>query len=175
MVFVGIYTALYDYAPQGENELAIQEGELLYVLDKSTEDDWWKAKKRAAADEEEEPTGLIPSNYVEEVSGSATHHYERGPEFDTGIYYGHMGASICYILDLDSHGISLETFANRSSLNRPSRYIRPKLYLITLDKQLKSCLSLKMQFCRSTTLLTLIGRWWGRMGSLALLRQTILN
>ncbi|KAI9775663.1 MAG: cytoskeletal protein binding protein [Candelina submexicana] len=67
MVFVGIYTALYDYAPQGENELAIQEGELLYVLEKSTEDDWWKAKKRAAADEEEEPTGLIPSNYVEEA------------------------------------------------------------------------------------------------------------
>lgn len=94
MVFVGICTALYDYAPQGENELAIQEGELLYVLDKSTEDDWWKAKKRAAADEEEEPTGLIPSNYVEEVSGSATHHYERGSECDTRIYYGHMGARI---------------------------------------------------------------------------------
>ena len=68
MVFLSIATALYDYQPQGENELAIQEGELLYILEKSTEDDWWKAKKRAPDDEEEEPVGLIPSNYVEEVS-----------------------------------------------------------------------------------------------------------
>ena len=68
MVFVSICTALYDYAPQSDNELAIQEGELIYVLEKSTEDDWWKAKKRAPSEDEEEPVGLIPCNYVEEVS-----------------------------------------------------------------------------------------------------------
>ncbi len=67
MVFLSICTALYDYAPQGDNELEIQEGELVYILEKSDEDDWWKAKKRAPSDEEEEPTGLIPNNYVEEV------------------------------------------------------------------------------------------------------------
>ena len=54
--------------PQGENELELQEGDLVYVLEKSTEDDWWKAKKRAAPGEDEEPQGLIPNNYVEEVS-----------------------------------------------------------------------------------------------------------
>ena len=68
MVFVSICTALYDYTPQNDNELAIQEGELIYVLEKSTEDDWWKAKKRAPSEDEEEPVGLIPCNYVEEVS-----------------------------------------------------------------------------------------------------------
>ena len=68
MVFVSICTALYDYTPQSDNELAIQEGELIYVLEKSTEDDWWKAKKRAPSEDEEEPVGLIPCNYVEEVS-----------------------------------------------------------------------------------------------------------
>lgn len=68
MVFLGIYKAIYDYVPQGENELAIQEGDLLFVLEKSTEDDWWKAKKKVASGEEEEPEGLIPNNYVEEVS-----------------------------------------------------------------------------------------------------------
>ena len=68
MVFLGIYTALYDYEPQGENELSIQEGELLYVVEKSDVDDWWKAKKKATVDDEEEPVGLIPNNYVEEVS-----------------------------------------------------------------------------------------------------------
>jgi hypothetical protein len=69
MVFLGIYRALYDYAPQGANELAISEGDLLFVLEKSTDDDWWKAKKKAQSEDEEEPEGLIPNNYVEEVSG----------------------------------------------------------------------------------------------------------
>lgn len=68
MVFISICTALYDYAPQGDNELAIQEGELIYILEKSSEDDWWKAKKRAPSEDEDEPMGLIPNNYVTEVS-----------------------------------------------------------------------------------------------------------
>ncbi|KZF23875.1 hypothetical protein L228DRAFT_267833 [Xylona heveae TC161] len=71
MGFVGVYTAIYDYSPQGENELSIKEGDLLYILEKSTEDDWWKAKKKAGDDEEEEPLGLIPNNYVEEAQPTA--------------------------------------------------------------------------------------------------------
>lgn len=70
MVFLSICTALYDYAPQGDSELALQEGELVYVLEKSSEDDWWKAKKRAPSEDEEEPVGLIPNNYVTEVSAA---------------------------------------------------------------------------------------------------------
>jgi hypothetical protein len=68
MGFLGVYTALYDYQPQGENELDIREGDLLYVLEKSSEDDWWKAKKKAVEEDDDEPVGLIPNNYVEEVS-----------------------------------------------------------------------------------------------------------
>jgi hypothetical protein len=67
MVFLSVCTALYDYAPRTDGELAIREGDLVYILEKSDEDDWWKAKKRAQSGEEEEPTGLIPSNYVEDV------------------------------------------------------------------------------------------------------------
>lgn len=67
MGFLGVYTAVYDYEPQGEGELEIREGELLFVLEKSQDDDWWRAKKKAENDEEDEPTGLIPNNYVEEV------------------------------------------------------------------------------------------------------------
>lgn len=70
MVFLSICTALYDYAPQGDNELELHEGEIVYILEKSSEDDWWKAKKRAPSEDEEEPEGLIPNNYVEEVSSS---------------------------------------------------------------------------------------------------------
>jgi actin cytoskeleton-regulatory complex protein SLA1 len=68
MVFLGIYRAIYDYSPQAENELPIQEGDLLFVLEKSEEDDWWRAKKKAQNESDDEPEGLIPSNYVEQVS-----------------------------------------------------------------------------------------------------------
>jgi len=93
MVFLGIYTALYDYEPQGDNELSIQEGELLYVIEKSDVDDWWRAKKRATAEDEEEPVGLIPNNYVEEVSGMSM----RSPASSVG-----LGRSFacCFIIAL---------------------------------------------------------------------------
>lgn len=68
MAFLGVYKAVYDYAPQSDGELQINEGDLLYLLEKSEEDDWWKAKKKASAEDDEEPVGLIPNNYVEEVS-----------------------------------------------------------------------------------------------------------
>ena len=67
MGFLGVYKALYDYVPQGGSELAITEGDILYVLEKSGEDDWWKAKKKASGEDDDEPVGLIPNNYIEEV------------------------------------------------------------------------------------------------------------
>lgn len=67
MGFVGVYRSIYDYAPQAEGELGVEEGDLLYVLEKNDEDGWWKAKKKAGDEDEEEPIGLVPHNYVEEV------------------------------------------------------------------------------------------------------------
>ncbi|KAL9582104.1 MAG: hypothetical protein Q9203_005634 [Teloschistes exilis] len=80
MVFVSICTALYNYVPQGDNELDLQEGDLVYILEKSTEDDWWRAKKRARAGEDEEPQGLIPNNYVEQAR--PTHHARALYDYD---------------------------------------------------------------------------------------------
>ncbi|XP_014560070.1 hypothetical protein COCVIDRAFT_90249 [Bipolaris victoriae FI3] len=68
MVFLGIYRALYDYEPQSSNEIALTEGDILMVLEKSTDDDWWKAKKKGREEDEEEPEGLIPNNYIEEAA-----------------------------------------------------------------------------------------------------------
>lgn len=67
MSFLGVYKAIYDYAPQSEGELAISEGDFLFVLEKSADDDWWKAKKKAQDDDDDEPEGLIPATYVEVV------------------------------------------------------------------------------------------------------------
>jgi actin cytoskeleton-regulatory complex protein SLA1 len=73
MGFLGVYRAVYDYTPQGEGELAISEGDTLYVLEKSGEDDWWRAKKKASGDDDDEPVGLIPANYIEEVRSISPH------------------------------------------------------------------------------------------------------
>ncbi|KAJ9299012.1 hypothetical protein DTO271G3_3254 [Paecilomyces variotii] len=72
MAFLGVYTAVYDYQPQAEGELEIHEGDLLYVLDKNTEDDWWRAKKKAEREDEDEPEGLVPNNYIEEAQPTHT-------------------------------------------------------------------------------------------------------
>ena len=72
---------MYDYQPQATGELQIQEGELLYILEKSSADDWWKARKKADGEEEDEPEGLIPNNYVQEAipaqSAKALYDYSR--------------------------------------------------------------------------------------------------
>ncbi|CAK3890147.1 Actin cytoskeleton-regulatory complex sla1 [Lecanosticta acicola] len=67
-LFVGVTRALYDYQPQSDEELGIKEGDLLLVLEKSTEDDWWKCKKKATSEDDDEPEGLVPNNYIEEVT-----------------------------------------------------------------------------------------------------------
>ncbi|KAF1940240.1 hypothetical protein EJ02DRAFT_456184 [Clathrospora elynae] len=74
MVFLGIYRAIYDYEPQSSNEIALNEGDILMVLEKSADDDWWKAKKKGREDDEEEPEGLIPNNYIEEAGPVAQAH-----------------------------------------------------------------------------------------------------
>ena len=68
MVFLSVCVALYQYVPRDDGELAIEEGELVYILEKSTEDDWWKATKKASGGERDDPIGLIPQTYVEEAS-----------------------------------------------------------------------------------------------------------
>ena len=70
MVFLSICTALYQYVPQSEGELPIEEGDLVCILEKSTEDDWWKAMKKSTEEGKEDLMGLIPNNYVEEVRSS---------------------------------------------------------------------------------------------------------
>lgn len=66
-LFIGVYVALYPYAAQTEQELSLAQGDLLYLLEKSTTDDWWKVKKRVLGSETEEPVGLVPNTYIQPV------------------------------------------------------------------------------------------------------------
>jgi hypothetical protein len=83
MGFIGLYRATYDYVPQADNEIAIQEGDVICVIQKG-DDDWWKAKKKAQSDTDDEPEGLIPGNYVEEAKpvGKAVAQYEYTRQTD---------------------------------------------------------------------------------------------
>lgn len=151
MVFLSICTALYDYTPQDENELAIKQGELIYILEKSAGDDWWKAKKRAPG-EAEEPVGLIPYNYVEEVSRhslSITRVMERckrGWEIQERqcINSGHL-------LLLRS-GLTSILRHNQSSMQRRFTSIQ--------DKQTRSFLFPTIRPFSFTTPPIQIGPWW---------------
>jgi actin cytoskeleton-regulatory complex protein SLA1 len=50
--------ALYDFNADGEDELSIQEGESLAVLERDA-DDWWKVRNSHGAE------GVVPASYVE--------------------------------------------------------------------------------------------------------------
>ncbi|CEP60484.1 cytoskeletal protein-binding protein SLA1 LALA0_S01e11958g [Lachancea lanzarotensis] len=71
-IFLGIYKAVFQYEPQSEEELAIDEDDLLYLLQKSDVDDWWTVKKRVIGSDAEEPVGLVPNNYIEEANVKTT-------------------------------------------------------------------------------------------------------
>ncbi|KAH9894467.1 hypothetical protein C8Q73DRAFT_695666 [Cubamyces lactineus] len=61
--YLAVLRASYDYDPQpdAEDEIAIKENQLLFLLER-TDEDWWKVKVKA---DEEGPTGLVPAAYVE--------------------------------------------------------------------------------------------------------------
>lgn len=52
--------AIYDYTPDQEDELPLDEGDVIYVIVKN-EDGWWEGYKTP------ELSGLFPSNYVESM------------------------------------------------------------------------------------------------------------
>src|ERR1700730_2545732 len=113
MGFLSICTALYDYQPQADGELEIKEGELLHILEKDSGDDWWKAKKRAAAEEDDEPVGLIPNNYVEQVSVEGrmrSSFHTSGIPASATIFF----SSADFIVDLNCNGFPSDIWANKS-------------------------------------------------------------
>lgn len=73
--FLTLVKALYDYVPQAEDEIAIQEDRLYFVLDNS-DSDWFKVQLKS--DNDDELSGLVPAAYVEEVPpiGTAVAQYD---------------------------------------------------------------------------------------------------
>lgn len=60
---VQVVKAIYAYSATRGDELSFEEGDLLYIIDKTESTGWWKARVG-------NKTGLIPSNYVDENTES---------------------------------------------------------------------------------------------------------
>ncbi|KAI8638762.1 hypothetical protein BD408DRAFT_485295 [Parasitella parasitica] len=67
MRYIQVCKALYDYDARTEEELAIRENDILYIIEKDSED-WWRAELKQQNGEEQGPVGLVPADYVEEVT-----------------------------------------------------------------------------------------------------------
>ncbi|KAK5743306.1 cytoskeletal protein binding protein [Elasticomyces elasticus] len=98
MPFLDISRALYAYTPQSPEELALLEGDLLFILEKSSTDDWWRCKKKAANEDDDEPEGLVPNNYVERVSPlyRVKALYDYSPQTDEEVGFEEGGKLECY-------------------------------------------------------------------------------
>jgi len=52
--------ALFSYTSKEEDEISFEEGDLLYIIDDSSDPDWWRARCRGKE-------GLVPSNFLSSV------------------------------------------------------------------------------------------------------------
>ncbi|TFK75940.1 hypothetical protein BDN72DRAFT_831371 [Pluteus cervinus] len=68
--YVAVLKASYDYEPQSEDEVAIKEDQILFLLER-VDDDWWKVKIKTDSEEDESPAGLVPAAYVEQAEHSS--------------------------------------------------------------------------------------------------------
>ncbi|KAF5369879.1 hypothetical protein D9758_001079 [Tetrapyrgos nigripes] len=66
--YLAVLKVSYDYDPQSDDEIAVKEDQIVFLLER-TDDDWWKVKVKNADDNG--PAGLIPAAYVEQAEHSS--------------------------------------------------------------------------------------------------------
>ncbi|KAF8845883.1 hypothetical protein BDN67DRAFT_961539 [Paxillus ammoniavirescens] len=69
--YLAVLKASYDYEPQSEDEIAIKENQIVFLLEK-TDDDWWRVKIKGDSQDEDSPSGLVPAAYVEQGEHTST-------------------------------------------------------------------------------------------------------
>ncbi|KAJ2334495.1 cytoskeletal protein binding protein, partial [Coemansia sp. RSA 2671] len=66
MPLAEVRRAIYAYEPADGDELAIKEGDVLYILS-SNDPDWLQAKRKPVDADDAEEQGLVPANHTEIV------------------------------------------------------------------------------------------------------------
>ncbi|KAI9308328.1 hypothetical protein BJ944DRAFT_260437 [Cunninghamella echinulata] len=67
MKYLQVCQVLYDYEARTVEEITIQENDIVYIIEKA-DDEWWKAELKQVNTDEHGPIGLVPANYLEEVT-----------------------------------------------------------------------------------------------------------
>ncbi|KAJ2711704.1 cytoskeletal protein binding protein [Coemansia spiralis] len=67
MPLIEVRRAIYAYASADGDELAMSEGDVLYIVD-NADPDWLQAKRKALNVDDPEEQGLVPANHTELVS-----------------------------------------------------------------------------------------------------------
>lgn len=141
--FLGIYSTVYDYQAQNDEELSINESDILYLLQKSDFDDWWLVKKRVLDANAEEPQGLVPKTYIEPATpiarATALYDYTKQTEeelsFSEGTTFNVYDTSDpnWALVDINSQQfgfvpgnyIQLDSNANAGALQQPAATLPP--------------------------------------------------
>ncbi|KAF9259485.1 hypothetical protein L218DRAFT_963517 [Marasmius fiardii PR-910] len=66
--YLAVLKASYDYTPEkdADDEVAIKEGQILFLLER-VDEDWWKVKIKGDSQEQDTLSGLVPAAYVEQA------------------------------------------------------------------------------------------------------------
>ena len=92
-------TVRYSYAAENEDELSLEEGEVIVVLDKDLEDDgWWKGELRGKA-------GVFPNNFVELIKEEVIEFFIYS---SLGLVYFCLLARICFLIHVQYYVSPLE-------------------------------------------------------------------
>ncbi|KAI8926292.1 SH3 domain-containing protein [Entophlyctis helioformis] len=86
---IQVVRALYSYTPQNPDELAFEEGDVLYVVSKD-DANWWKCR---SGDRE----GMVPSNYLGENSA----------QIDNPLHEAAKRGNLAFVMELLAAGVSV--------------------------------------------------------------------
>ncbi|KAG2232218.1 hypothetical protein INT48_003908 [Thamnidium elegans] len=124
MKYVQVSKALYDYEARTEDELSIRQDDVLYVIDKEDQD-WWKAELKQVTGEEQGPIGLVPADYLQEVTPigrvRAEYDYVAQQEEELSFEEGEE----MDLLETDDLDWYLVKLANGQIGLAPSNYVEP--------------------------------------------------
>lgn len=90
--YIDIVQAKFAYEPQNPDELKMEPGDVLYVLNKD-DPNWWKCKI-------EERQGLVPANYIT----------EHTTQLDNPLHEASKRGNLAFVKELLAANVSINTF-----------------------------------------------------------------
>ncbi|KIY50088.1 SHD1-domain-containing protein, partial [Fistulina hepatica ATCC 64428] len=131
--YLAVLKASYDYQPQpgADDEIAIKEDPLLFLVER-VDDDWWKVKVKGDNLDEDSPVGLVPAAYVEPVSASSDLRQRIPTSVVRAVYDYATNApgeltvvedDVLYVFDTEDEGQRVQSKAGDKAGYVPGNYV----------------------------------------------------